>query len=50
MDTDEEMIQQIMEDKAACDEHVWEHLVIIAGLQKMLSDSTEKKKGPHCGD
>jgi hypothetical protein len=50
MDSDEEMIQQIMEDEAACDEHVPEHLVIIAGLQKMLDDSTEKKKGPHRGD
>jgi hypothetical protein len=38
------MIQQIMEDKAACNDDVREHLAIIACLKKMLDNAAEKKK------
>jgi hypothetical protein len=33
MDSDEGMIQQIMDDEAACGDDVQDHLAIIAGLQ-----------------
>jgi hypothetical protein len=42
MDSDEEMIQQIMDDD------VLEHLPIIACFQKMLDDAEEKKRS-RCG-
>jgi hypothetical protein len=42
MDSDEEMIQQIMDDDVS------EHLPIIACFQKMLDDAEEKKR-PRCG-
>jgi hypothetical protein len=48
MDSDEEMIHQIMEDEVAWDDDVREHLAIIVCLKKMLDDSA-KKKGPHRG-
>jgi hypothetical protein len=38
-----------MEDEAACDDNVREHLAIIVCLQKMLDDAAEKKKGPQRG-
>jgi hypothetical protein len=43
MDSDEEMIQKIMEDETSCGDDVREHLVIILCLQKLLDDATEKK-------
>jgi hypothetical protein len=46
MDSNEEMIQQNMDDEVACDDNVWEHLEIIDCLQIMLNDATERKKGP----
>jgi hypothetical protein len=49
MDSNEEMIQQIMDDEASCDDNVREHLAIIACLQKMLDNTAEKNKGPHRG-
>jgi hypothetical protein len=47
MDNDEEMIQQIMEDEAACDDDVQGHLAITVCIQKMLDDAAEKKKRSH---
>jgi hypothetical protein len=49
MDRIEEMIQQIMDDEAACNDDIREHLVITACLPKMLDDAEEKKKRPRGG-
>jgi hypothetical protein len=38
------MIQQMLDDGAACNDDVCEHLAIIAYLHKMLNDVEEKKK------
>jgi hypothetical protein len=50
MDSNKKMIQQIMDEEAACEDDVREHLAIIARLQKMLNDTSEKKKMPRHGD
>jgi hypothetical protein len=34
LDSDEKMIQQIMDNEAACDKDIREHLAVIACLQK----------------
>jgi hypothetical protein len=43
MDSDKEMIQQIMDDEAACDDNVQKHLAITACLQ-MLEDAGEEEE------
>jgi hypothetical protein len=44
MDNDEEMIQEIMDDEAACEYDVREHLAIIACLQKCLMTPGEEEE------
>jgi alkyl hydroperoxide reductase subunit AhpC len=36
--SDDEMIQQMLDDEAACGDEVHEHLAIIASFQKMLDE------------
>jgi hypothetical protein len=38
MDSDEEMIQQIVDNEAVCNDDVREHLAVIGCLQKILDD------------
>jgi hypothetical protein len=38
-----------MDDEAACNDDIREHLAITACLQKILDDAEEKKKRPRCG-
>ena len=49
MDSDDETMHIMLEDERDFDDDLREHLAIIACLQKMLDDDTEKKKSPQRG-